>query len=134
MSASSQGLITVASAHSVADSLDRLEARLRTLGITSFARIDHAAGAAAAGLELRPTQLLVFGNARAGTPLMQADQRAGLDLPLKVLAWQDSAGRVWLTYNDPRWIAERHGLGEPLAPAVAKLGEALTGLVAVAAH
>jgi uncharacterized protein (DUF302 family) len=134
MAASNQGLVTVASEHSVPDSLDRLEARLRALGITSFARIDHAAGAAAVGLELRPTQLLIFGNARAGTPLMQAEQRTGLDLPLKVLAWQDSAGQVWLTYNDPRWIADRHGLGESLAPAVAKLAEALTGLVAVAGH
>jgi uncharacterized protein (DUF302 family) len=134
MSASNQGLVTVASEHAVSDSLDKLEARLRALGITRFARIDHAAGAAAAGLELRPTQLLVFGNARAGTPLMQADQRTGLDLPLKLLAWQDSAGRAWLTYNDPGWIAERHGLGEPLAPAVAKLAEALTGLISVAAH
>jgi len=134
MSSTSQGLVTVASEHSVADSLDRLEARLRILGITSFARIDHAGGATAAGLELRPTQLLVFGNARAGTPLMQADQRAGIDLPLKVLAWQDSGGQVWLTYNDPHWIAERHGLGEPPAPAVARLAEALTGLVKLAAH
>jgi uncharacterized protein (DUF302 family) len=134
MSATTEGLVTVASEQSVADSVDRLEARLHALGITSFARIDHAAGAAAVDLELRPTQLLIFGNARAGTPLMQADQRAGLDLPLKVLAWQDAGGQVWLTYNDPRWIAERYGLGAALAPAVAKLTEALTGLAAGAGH
>jgi uncharacterized protein (DUF302 family) len=79
--------------------------------MTVFARIDHAAGAAEAGLSLRPTDLLIFGNARGGTPLMQAAQTMGLDLPLKVLVWQDAAGATWLSWNDPQWLARRHGLG-----------------------
>ena len=75
-----------------------------------FARIDHAAGAAQAGLALRPTEVLIFGNAKAGTPLMQSDQTIGIDLPLKALVWQDASGKVWLSYNEPSWIARRHGL------------------------
>jgi uncharacterized protein (DUF302 family) len=79
--------------------------------MTVFARIDHAAGAEEVGLPLRPTELLIFGNAKAGTPLMQANQPIGIDLPLKALVFEDAAGRVWLSYNDPRWLAQRHGVG-----------------------
>jgi uncharacterized protein (DUF302 family) len=79
--------------------------------MTIFARIDHAVGAAKVGLPLRPTELLIFGNAKAGTPLMQSNQETGIDLPLKVLVWEDAAGKTWLSYNDPRWIAQRHELG-----------------------
>ena len=75
-----------------------------------FARIDHAAGAAQAGLALRPTEVFIFGNAKAGTPLMQSDQTIGIDLPLKALVWQDANGKVWLSYNEPSWIVRRHGL------------------------
>jgi uncharacterized protein (DUF302 family) len=75
-----------------------------------FARIDHAAGAAQAGLALGPTEVLIFGNAKAGTPLMQSNQTIGIDLPLKALVWQDASGKVWLSYNEPSWIARRHGL------------------------
>ena len=102
------GLVTIRSAHSASVTIDRLQAVVVARGMTVFARIDHAQGAADAGLSLHLTELLVFGNARAGTPLMQARQTVGIDLPLKVLAWQSADGVVWLTYDDPGWIARRH--------------------------
>jgi len=108
-----EGLLTTKSAHDFATTLSRLIAGVATRQMTLFAVVDHADGARVAGLELDPTTLVVFGNAKGGTPLMQRNQRAGLDLPLKVLIWQD-AGGVWLTANDPGWIAARHGL-EPTA-------------------
>jgi uncharacterized protein (DUF302 family) len=103
-------LVTIQSRHSVTATIDRLEAALKAGGVTVFARIDHAAGATQVGMELRPTEVLIFGNPRAGTPLMQAAQTSGIDLPLKVLAWQDPGGSAWLTYNDPAWLAARHGI------------------------
>jgi len=106
---STAGLITIASAHSVKDTIDRLEADVKSRGLTVFARIDHAAGAQAVGMALRPTELLIFGNAKGGTPLMQAQQTIGIDLPLKALAFEDAAGKAWLAYNDPAWLTERHG-------------------------
>lgn len=106
-----EGLTTIASRFSPKETMDRLEAEIRAKGMTVFARIDHAAGAAEAGLELRPTELIIFGNARGGTPLMEASQTAGIDLPLKALVWQDGAGKTWLSYNEPSWIVQRHGLG-----------------------
>ena len=105
------GLISIESKHSVKDTIDRLEAALVTKGITVFARIDHAAGAASVKMSLKPTELLIFGNPKSGTPLMQIKQIIGLDLPLKVLGWQDAVGRVWLSYNDPRWLARRYEIG-----------------------
>jgi uncharacterized protein (DUF302 family) len=90
-----------------------------------FARIDHAAGAAEAGLTLAPTELIIFGNARGGTPLMQSVQTVGIDLPLKTLVWQDASGKTWLSYNEPRWIAQRHGLSSE-EPAVSKMAAALS--------
>src|SRR5262245_48141741 len=105
------GLITIASGHSVRETIDRLAAIVAEKGLTVFARVDHGAGAAAAGMELRPTELLIFGHPRGGTPLMQDRQTAGIDLPVKALAWEDESGTVWLTTNDPAWIAERHRLG-----------------------
>jgi len=122
---SDNGLITLASARGVTDTIDAVEADVKSKGMTIFARIDHAAGAKEAGLALRPTLLLVFGNARGGTPLMQADQRIGIDLPLKMLAWEDAAGKTWLSYNDPAWLAQRHGLGHGADPAVQTLTAAL---------
>jgi uncharacterized protein (DUF302 family) len=107
---SDEGLITIASNKSVANTIDRLEAEVKAKGMKVFARIDHAAGAKDAGLALRPIQLLIFGNAKAGTPLMQASQTAGIDLPLRALAWEDANGKVWLSYNEPLWIASRHGV------------------------
>jgi uncharacterized protein (DUF302 family) len=105
--------------------MDRLETDIKAKGMTVFARIDHAAGAASAGLPLRPTELLIFGNAKAGTPLMQADQAAGIDLPLKALVYQDAAAKVWLSYNDPGWVARRHGLGPAVAPNVEAMAAGL---------
>jgi uncharacterized protein (DUF302 family) len=102
------GLVTVKSAHSVKDTIDRLAADVTAKGMQVFARIDHAAGAKEVGLPLRPTELLIFGAARGGTPLMQAQQTIGIDLPLKGLAYEDAQGTVWLCYNDPAWLAARH--------------------------
>jgi len=106
------GLITLRSAFGPQETMTRLEAELRARGMMVFAHIDHAAGAAAVDLRLRPTDLLVFGNAKGGTPLMQALQTIGIDLPLKALVWQDAAGITWLSYNDPHWIAKRHGVDD----------------------
>jgi uncharacterized protein (DUF302 family) len=103
------GLITLPSSHGPKDTMSRFEAEVKAKGMTVFARIDHAAGAAAAGLPLRPTELLLFGNAKAGTPIMQSVQTIGIDLPLKALVWQDASGNTWLSYNDPGWLAKRHG-------------------------
>lgn len=116
-----QGLVTILSRRSVADSIDALVAVVEGAGLTVFARIDHAAGALAAGMSLRPTQLLVFGNPHAGTPLMQENQVAGLDLPMKALAWEDENGEVWITYPDAGWIGARHGLGPESADAIAAI-------------
>lgn len=88
--------------------MDRLEAAIKSRGITVFARINHSALAAGAGMTLHPTEVIIFGNPRAGTPLMQANQTIGIDLPLKALVWQDASGKTWLSYNEPRWLAQRH--------------------------
>src|ERR1700754_1804675 len=108
--ASTDGLITIKSAHGPKETLDRLEAEVKAKGMDVFARIDHSAGAIAAGLSLRPTVVLIFGHAKGGTPLMQAAQSIGIDLPLKALVWQDTSDTTWLSYNDPAWLALRHGL------------------------
>ena len=126
------GLATFLSKYSVKDTLDRLEAEIKARGIDVFARIDHAAGATMAGLPLRPTTVLIFGNAKAGTPLMQADQAVGIDLPLKALVYEDASGAVWLAYNDPHWIAQRHGLGASVAANVEGLTKVLETLAAKA--
>jgi uncharacterized protein (DUF302 family) len=126
------GLTTVPSDFGPKETMDRLEAGIKAVGMTAFARVDHAAGAASAGLSLRPTELLIFGNAKAGTPLMQADQAIGIDLPLKALVYQDASGKVWLAYNDPSWLASRHGLGAAVAPNVAAMAAALKAVVAKA--
>lgn len=104
------GLITQASTFGAKETMDRLEAEVRKKGMTVFARVDHAAGAVDVGLELRATELLVFGNARVGTPLMQHDQTIGLDLPLKMLVWQDAEGRVFVSYYDPERLLGEHGV------------------------
>ncbi len=122
------GLITIKSSFGPEDTMKRLEAEVKAKGLTVFAHIDHAAGAAAAGLPLRPTDLIIFGNAKGGTPLMQQVQTVGIDLPLKALVWQDEQGATWLSYNDPAWIAQRHGAGEPAKPVVAALTGALQAI------
>ena len=126
------GLITRASMLGAKETMDRLQAEIEAKGMTIFARIDHAAGAAAVGMPLRPTELLIFGNARGGTPLMQADQAIGIDLPLKALVWQDASGDTWLAYNDPSWLAKRHGIGHESDAAVNAMTAAL-GAIAKAA-
>ncbi len=107
-----EGLTSIQSVLGPKETMDRLEAEIRSKGLTIFAKIDHAAGAAEVGLTLRPTSLIIFGNAHGGTPLMQTTQTAGIDLPLKILVWQDPAGKTWLSYNEPSWIAQRHGVGD----------------------
>ncbi len=123
---SAEGLISIPSSFDPKETMDRLEAALRASGVTIFARIDHAAGAAEVGETLRPTELLIFGNPKAGTPLMQAGQTIGIDLPLKALVWQDAAGKTQVSYNEPDWLAMRHGLGPELAGTIA----AMTGMLA----
>jgi uncharacterized protein (DUF302 family) len=121
------GLVTVRSAHGVKDTIDRLAADVTAKGMRVFARIDHAQGANEVGLALRPTELLIFGNAKGGTPLMQARQTVGIDLPLKALAFEDADGTVWLCYNDPAWLAARH------AVAGGEATKAMAGALAAAA-
>ena len=112
--------------------MDRLEAEIRVKGMTVFARIDHAAGAAEVGLPLRPTELLIFGNAKGGTPLMQSVQSIGIDLPLKMLVWQDAEGVTWISYNDPAWLAHRHGLDDSTKATVNVLTAALNAIATTA--
>ena len=126
------GLITIRSRHAPGETMSRFEAEVKAKGLTIFARIDHAAGAAAVGLPLRPTELLLFGNAKGGTPLMQAVQTIGIDLPLKVLVWQDASGDTWLSYNDPSWLAKRHGLAHEAETPVQVLAAALDALARTA--
>jgi len=125
----SNGLITTASAHTVKETVDRLAAAASAKGLTVFARIDHSAGAAAVGLKLRSTEVLLFGNAKGGTPLMQEKQTVGLDLPLRALAWEDAGGKVSVTVNDPGWIAQRHGLGTAHDAIIADMRTLLAALV-----
>ena len=106
-----EGLTSVESRFRPKETMDRLEAEIKARGMNVFARIDHAALAAEAGLTLRPTEVVLFGNPRGGTPLMQASQTIGIDLPLKALVWQDTTGTTWLSYNEPEWMARRHKLG-----------------------
>jgi uncharacterized protein (DUF302 family) len=127
------GLITTTSAHSFSETLARFEAALLGTNMTIFSRIDHAGGAAAAGLSLRPTMLILFGNPRGGTPLMQAVQPIGLELPLKMLLWEDAASATQLSYDDPVWLARRFGL-DPGLPSVKSLTSALADLASVAAQ
>jgi len=125
------GLTTIRSSFGPEETMSRLGAAVRAKGLTVFANVDHAAGAAAVGMPLRPTNLLIFGNARGGTPLMQAEQTIGIDLPLKALVWQDADAATWLSYNDPSWIAQRHNAGQVDA-VVGALSAALQALATAA--
>ena len=125
------GLVAVKSAHPPKATLDRFEAAAKERGLMVFARIDHAAGAQKVGKTLRPTELLIFGNPQGGTPLMECAQSAGIDLPLKALVWEDAQGQSWLGYNDPAWLAQRHGAAS--CPVVENLRKALSGLADAAA-
>jgi len=122
------GLITVASRFSVGETLDRVTTALTKVGLRVFARIDHAGGAKEVGQELRPTELLIFGHPKGGTPLMQDRQTAGIDLPIKALAWEDEEGRVWLTYNEAAWLAARHELGAASSTAVEAIAAGMAAL------
>jgi uncharacterized protein (DUF302 family) len=127
---SENGLVSTESTRPVRETIDRLAAAVTEAGLMVFARIDHADNAAQAGMSLRPTELLIFGHARGGTPLMQDRQTAGIDLPVKALAWEDEAGKVWLTRNTAAWIALRHDLGDESRAAVAAIDEGLQRAVA----
>jgi uncharacterized protein (DUF302 family) len=126
------GLTTLRSSYGPKDTIERLEAEVKARGMTVFARIDHAAGAAAVGLTLRPTEVVIFGNANGGTPLMQSTQTVGIDLPLKALVWQDAAGSTWLSYNDPSWLAQRHGLGHEVKATITAMTTMLGALAKAA--
>jgi uncharacterized protein (DUF302 family) len=113
------GIITQPSQYSVTATIDRLEAVLQAKGITIFARIDHQAEAEKVGLSLRPTQLLLFGSPKAGTPLMVAEPTTALDLPIKILAWEAADSKVWLSYNDPNYLKQRFSLSDELVKNIA---------------
>jgi uncharacterized protein (DUF302 family) len=124
MAQGGNGLVTKKSAHGVKATMDCLESTLKAKGITIATRWSHDAGARKVGLELRPTELLIFGNPKIGTHMFTSNQTAGIDLPMKALAWQDANGQVWVTYNDPQYIADRHGITDR-AEIVKKMSGAL---------
>jgi uncharacterized protein (DUF302 family) len=122
---SPEGSITIASRLDFPATVERLETTIASHGMTVMARIDHAKGAEAAGLSLPPTIVLIFGNAKAGTPLMQVNRAVGVDLPLKVLVWRDEHGVTQMTYNDVGWLAKRYGLSAEVLPFIEKMKQAL---------
>jgi uncharacterized protein (DUF302 family) len=122
------GLTVISSSYAPKETMDRLAAAITARGITVLARIDHADAAAKVGMTLRPTEVLIFGNPRAGTPLMQSAQTLGIDLPLKALVWQDEQGKTWLGYNDPRWLAQRHGVLTHLNPVLETMSDVLAAV------
>lgn len=124
------GLVSVKSPRNAKDTVAKLEDIVKQRGLTVFARIDHAAGAARIGKSLRPTEVLIFGNPQGGTPFMECAQSVGIDLPMKALVWEDAQGQAWLGYNDPAWLAQRHGAAP--CPAVENLRKALGGLAEAA--
>lgn len=125
------GMIEMKSAHSATDTATRLVAAIETRKLTLFARIDHAAGAKKIDRMLRPTEVFIFGNPMGGTPLMECAQSIGIDLPLKMLIWQTAEGNVMVGYNDPAWLAKRHGT--TCEPAVGNISKALNGIAAAVA-
>jgi uncharacterized protein (DUF302 family) len=127
-----EGFLKFASTLSFEATLEKLCSAIESKGLTIFARIDHAAGAATAGLDLRPTTLVIFGAAKAGTPLMQASQTLAIDLPLKMLVWQDADGKVWIGANDPGWLAARHGASSARPEIVAAMHGLLKALAEAA--
>jgi uncharacterized protein (DUF302 family) len=123
------GIVTKSSHHSVEQTVERLEALLQAKGVTVFALVDHSGEAAKVGMTMLPTKLLIFGSPKAGTPLMLAVPSVAIDLPLKILVWEDARGAVWLSYNSPTYLKERHGLPEALVPNIAVV-EALASAAA----
>lgn len=124
------GLVALKSPHGARATMDRFEVIVKEKGLNVFARIDHAAGAAKIGKSLRPTEVLVFGNPQGGTPFMECAQSVGIDLPLKALVWEDASSQVWIGYNDPVYLAKRHGV--PKCAVAENLRKALEGLTAAA--
>ncbi len=118
-SATSKGIIRKQSAHSVDETVAKVQQILKSKGIALFAMVDHSGEAEKAGLQMPPTKLLIFGNPKAGTPLMLASPGIAIDLPLKILVAQDTDGKVWLSYNDPAYLADRHGLPAEFLPVLA---------------
>ena len=125
VASAADGLIAVKSPHSAQVTMNRLEAIVKERGLTVFARIDHAGGAAKVGKTLRPTELLIFGNPQGGTPFIECAQTVGIDLPLKAIVWEDAAAQVWLGYNDAAYLAKRHDV--PACAAAANLAKAVAG-------
>jgi len=119
MTLSDRGIITQPSQHSVDQTVEKLQTLLQARGVTLFALVDHSGEAAKVGMKLPPTKLVIFGNPKAGTPLMLAAPSVAIDLPLKILVWEDALGKVWLSYNSPAYLQQRHGLPEALVPNIA---------------
>lgn len=122
------GLIAIKSPRSAADTMNRFDELAKQRGLVVFARVDHAAGAAKIGKTLRPTEVIIVGNPQGGTPFMECAQSVGIDLPLKALVWEDASGQVWLGYNDPAFLAQRHGVAQ--CPVIENLRKVLSGLAA----
>src|SRR5437667_10575403 len=116
---SDNGIITLPSQHSVDQTVEKLQALLRAKGVTLFALVDHSGEAAKVGMKLPPTKLVIFGNPKAGTPLMLAAPSAAIDLPLKILIWEDAQGKIWLSYNSSEYLQKRHGLPQELLQNIA---------------
>lgn len=127
------GMVTVKSNHSVEATADKLESTLKEKGMTVMNRINHAAGAKEAGLELMPTEVVIFGNPKVGTPLMQCSRKVAIDLPQKALIWEDEEGEVWLAYNDPEYLKRRHNI-EGCDGVLEKAKGALAGFAEAATH
>ena len=123
------GLIGMPSNHSVDKTVEKLKGILQAKNITLFALVDHSGEAAKAGMKMRPTKLLIFGNPKGGTPVMLAAPSIAIDLPLKILIWEDGQGKVWVTYNSPAYLQKRHGLPAELLPNISVI-EALAKAVA----
>jgi uncharacterized protein (DUF302 family) len=119
------GMIHLASPYSVSETLRRLESLLQARGLAIFARIDHSGEAEKTGLKMRPTQLLIFGSPKQGTPLMVASPTLAIDLPLKALAWEDASGKVWLSYNTPEYLKQRHNIPDELLKNISGVGALL---------
>ena len=128
-----EGLVTVQSQHGPVGTLMRLENSIASRGLTIFARIDHAAGAKDVGMDFRPTQVVIFGSPKSGTPLMQMSETIGIDLPLKMLVRQEANGQTVLAYDDPAWLASRHGLAAAAGPIVEKMQAAMAAIAGEAA-
>ena len=125
------GIVSMKSPHDVKTTADRLEDILKQKGMTVFIRINHAEGARKVGQDLRPTEIIIFGNPKVGTPLMQCSQTVAIDLPQKALVWEDAKGQVWLSYNDPNYLANRHGI-EGCSDVIKKIQNALSNFAAAA--